>query len=326
MPIDIKHIGVLTSGGDAPGMNAAIRAVVRTALYRGLKVTGIIQGYSGMINGNFEEMNAKSVGNILQRGGTILKTGRSKEFHKPEFRKKAHDNLKAHGIDALVCIRGDGTFKGAHALSEEHGFPVVGVPGTIDNDIYGTDYSIGFDTALNTALDAIDKIRDTAFSHDRLFVVEVMGRDSGAIALNVGLAGGAEEIFIPESPLNIDSVIDHINKSVARGKLSSILVTAEGQKPGRGYDLAEAIRKKSGYESKVCILGHLQRGGSPTAQDRILASRLGASAVDGLLHGHTDVMIGMQNDQIVTLPLSEVVTKQKSIRLELMQLTQILSI
>ncbi|MES2767797.1 MAG: 6-phosphofructokinase [Bdellovibrionota bacterium] len=326
MSKDIKHIGVLTSGGDAPGMNAAIRAVVRTGLYRNLQVTGIIQGYNGLINGNFEVMTAKSVGNILQRGGTILKTGRSKEFLKPEFRKKAHENLKNQGIDALVCIGGDGTFKGAHALAEEFQFPIVGVPGTIDNDIYGTDYSIGFDTALNTALDAIDKIRDTAFSHDRLFVVEVMGRDSGSIALNVGLAGGAEEIFIPESPLNIDNVIDHINKSVQRGKLSSILVTAEGQKPGRAYDLAEAIRKKSGYESKVCILGHLQRGGSPTAQDRILASRLGASAVDGLLHGHTDVMIGIQNDQIVTLPLAEVITKQKSIRLELMQLTQILSI
>ncbi len=326
MSKDIKHIGVLTSGGDAPGMNAAIRAVVRTGLYRNLQVTGIIQGYNGLINGNFEVMTAKSVGNILQRGGTILKTGRSKEFLKSEFRKKAHENLKNQGIDALVCIGGDGTFKGAHALSEEFQFPIVGVPGTIDNDIYGTDYSIGFDTALNTALDAIDKIRDTAFSHDRLFVVEVMGRDSGSIALNVGLAGGAEEIFIPESPLNIDNVIDHINKSVQRGKLSSILVTAEGQKPGRAYDLAEAIRKKSGYESKVCILGHLQRGGSPTAQDRILASRLGASAVDGLLHGHTDVMIGIQNDQIVTLPLAEVITKQKSIRLELMQLTQILSI
>lgn len=326
MSIDIKHVGVLTSGGDAPGMNAAIRAVVRTALYRNLRVTGIMQGYNGLINGTFEELTAKSVGNILQRGGTVLKTGRSKDFLKPEFRKKAAENLKKQGIDALVCIGGDGTFKGASALWEEHGVRVVGVPGTIDNDIYGTDYSIGFDTALNTALDAIDKIRDTAFSHDRLFVVEVMGRDSGFIALNVGLAGGAEEIFIPESPLNIDSVIDHINKSVQRGKLSSILVTAEGQKPGRAYDLAEAIRKKSGYESKVCILGHLQRGGSPTAQDRILASRLGASAVDGLLHGHSGVMIGVQNDQIVTLPLSEVITKHKSIRLELMQLTQILSI
>lgn len=322
----ITHVGVLTSGGDAPGMNAAIRAVVRTALYRNLKVTGIIQGYNGLIAGNFEVLTAKSVGNILQRGGTVLKTGRSKEFLKPEFRQKAADNLKAQGIDGLVCIGGDGTFKGAHALHEEHQIPVVGVPGTIDNDVYGTDYSIGFDTALNTALDAIDKIRDTAFSHDRLFVVEVMGRDSGFIALNVGLAGGAEEIFIPESPLTIDSVIEHINKSVKRGKLSSILVTAEGQKPGRAYDLAEAIRKKSGYESKVCILGHLQRGGSPTAQDRILASRLGASAVEGLLHGHSGVMIGVQNDQIVTVPFSEVVTKQKSIRLELMQLTQILSI
>lgn len=325
MSQDIKHIAVLTSGGDAPGMNAAIRAVVRTTLFRGLKITGVTQGYTGLINGVFEELTAKSVGNILQRGGTVLKTGRSKEFLKPESRKKAVENMRSQGIDALICIGGDGTFKGAHALFEEHQFPVIGVPGTIDNDIYGTDYSIGFDTALNTALGAIDKIRDTAFSHDRLFIVEVMGRDSGFIALNVGLAGGAEEIFIPENPLSIDSVIDHINKSVQRGKLSSILVTAEGQKPGRAYDLAEAIRKKSGFESKICILGHLQRGGSPTAQDRILASRLGASAVDGLLHGHRDVMIGLQNDQVVTVPFSEVVTKHKAIRLELMQLTQILS-
>ena len=326
MSKQIKHIGVLTSGGDAPGMNAAVRAVVRTALYRNLKVTGILQGYTGLINSTFEELTAKSVGNILQRGGTILKTGRSKEFLRPEFRAKAAESLKNRGIDALVCIGGDGTFKGANALREEHQIPVIGVPGTIDNDIYGTDYSIGFDTALNTALEAIDKIRDTAFSHDRLFIVEVMGRDSGFIALNVGLACGAEEIFIPESPLNIDNVIDHINKSVQRGKLSSILVTAEGQKPGRAYDLAEAIRKKSGYESKVCILGHLQRGGTPTAQDRILASRLGASAVEGLLVGKSGVMIGVQNDQIITIPLAEVVTKQKPIRLELMQLTQILSL
>jgi 6-phosphofructokinase 1 len=326
MSKNIKHIGVLTSGGDAPGMNAAIRAVVRTALYRNLKVTGVLQGYTGLISSTFEELDAKSVGNILQRGGTILKTGRSKDFLKPEFRAKAAENIKKQGIDALVCIGGDGTFKGANALSQEHQIPVIGIPGTIDNDIYGTDYSIGFDTALNTALEAIDKIRDTAFSHDRLFIVEVMGRDSGFIALNVGLACGAEEIFIPESPLSIESVIEHINKSIKRGKLSSILVTAEGQKPGRAYDLAEAIRKKSGYEAKVCILGHLQRGGSPTAQDRILASRLGASAVEGLLVGKTGIMIGVQNDQIITLPLSEVVTKQKPIRLELMQLTQILSL
>ncbi len=325
MAKEIKHIGILTSGGDAPGMNAAIRAVVRTALYNKLEVTGVIQGFSGLLNKNFRPLDAKSVGNVLQRGGTILKTGRCKEFLQAENRKTAHQNLVSQGIDALVCIGGDGTFKGAHSLFSEFNFPVAGVPGTIDNDIYGTDYSIGFDTALNTALEAIDKIRDTAFSHDRLFVVEVMGRDSGFIALSVGLAGGAEEIFIPESPLNIDNVIDHINQSVKRGKLSSILVTAEGQKPGRAYDLAEAIRKKSGYESKVCILGHLQRGGSPTAQDRILASRLGASAVEGLLRGHAGIMIGMQNDQISSLPLSEVVTKTKSIRLELMQLTRILS-
>jgi 6-phosphofructokinase 1 len=325
MTSSIKHLGVLTSGGDAPGMNAAIRAVVRTSLYRGLKVTGVLQGYHGLVTSRFQELTAPSVANVLQRGGTILKTGRSLEFHKPEVRKQALDNLKKQKIDGLVCIGGDGTFKGAHALFQEHGFPVIGVPGTIDNDIYGTDYTIGFDTALNTALDGIDKIRDTAFSHDRLFIVEVMGRDTGFIALNVGLAGGAEEIFIPESPLSLEKVIEHIQKSIQRGKMSSILVTAEGQKPGRAYDLAEAIRKKSGFEAKVCVLGHLQRGGSPTAYDRILASRLGASAVEALLQNHKDIMVGIHNDQIITMSLAEVITKQKSLKLELMQLTQILS-
>jgi len=325
MTSPIKHVAVLTSGGDAPGMNAAIRAVVRTSLYKNIKTTGVLQGYHGLVTSNFQELTAPSVANTLQRGGTILKTGRSLDFHKPEVRKQAVENLRKEKIDGLICIGGDGTFKGALAIFEEHQFPIIGVPGTIDNDIWGTDFTIGFDTALNTALDAIDKIRDTAFSHDRLFIVEVMGRDSGFIALNVGLAGGAEEIFIPESPLNLDSVIDHIQKSIHRGKLSSILITAEGQKPGRAYDLAEAIRKKSGFDAKVCILGHLQRGGSPTAADRILASRLGASAVDALLKNMSGIMVGILNDEVITKPLSEVITKKKTLRLELMNLTQILS-
>lgn len=325
MTSQIRSVGVYCSGGDAPGMNAAVRAVVRTALYRNLKVYGIYNGYSGMVQSSFESFDAKSVGNLIQRGGAILKAGRSKEFLKPEVRKQAYENLKKHNIDSLVCIGGDGSYKGAHALAEEFGIPIVGIPGTIDNDVYGTDFTIGFDTALNTALDAIDKIRDTAFSHDRLFIVEVMGRDTGYIALNVGLAGGAEEVFVPESPLSLDKVIEHINASIQRGKLSSILITAEGQKPGRAYDLAEAIRKKSGFDAKVCVLGHMQRGGSPTAADRILASRLGASAVEGLLKGHTDVAIGIQNDQIVTTSFVEATTLKKHIKLELLQLIQILS-
>lgn len=321
----INSVGVFCSGGDAPGMNAAVRAAVRTALFRGLKVYGIYNGYNGMISAQFEELTAKSVGNLIQRGGAFLKAGRSKDFLKPESRKQAYDNLKKAGIESLVCIGGDGSYRGAHTLFEEFKIPVVGIPGTIDNDVYGTDYTIGFDTALNTALDAIDKIRDTAFSHDRLFIVEVMGRDTGYIALNVGLAGGAEEVFVPESPLPLEKVIEHIESSMQRGKLSSILVTAEGQKPGRAYDLAEAIRKKSGFDAKVCVLGHMQRGGSPTAADRILASRLGASAVEGLLKGYTDVAIGIQNDQISTTSFIDATTKKKQLKLELLQLIQILS-
>lgn len=325
MSKQIKSVGIYCSGGDAPGMNAAVRAAVRTGLFRNLKVFGIYNGYNGMIANHFEELSAKSVGNLIQRGGAFLKAGRSKDFLKPEARKTAFENLQKAGIESLVCIGGDGSYKGAHTLYEEFRIPVVGIPGTIDNDVYGTDYTIGFDTALNTALDAIDKIRDTAFSHDRLFIVEVMGRDTGYIALNVGLAGGAEEVFVPESPLSLDKVIEHIQSSIQRGKLSSILVTAEGQKPGRAYDLAEAIRKKSGFEAKVCVLGHMQRGGSPTAADRILASRLGASAVEGLLKGYTDVAIGIQNDQITTTSFVDATTKKKQLKLELLQLIQILS-
>jgi 6-phosphofructokinase 1 len=322
----IRKVAVMTSGGDAPGMNAAIRAAVRMAIYRQLEVVGVIGGYTGILNGQFQPMQLRSVANIIQRGGTILKTARCLEFHKPEYRKIAADKLRAEGIDALICIGGDGSFRGAHLLNQEHGIKVVGVPGTIDNDIYGSDNTIGFDTAVNIALDAIDRIRDTAASHDRLFIVEVMGRNSGFIATEVGLAGGAEIIFTPEHLFPIDQAVNQIKTATSKGKMSSILIAAEGQKPGRAYDLAEAIRKKSGFEAKVCILGHIQRGGSPTAKDRILASRLGAGAVDALLSGDTNCMIGVINDKIVKVPFHEVYVGKKEVPRELIDLAQILSL
>jgi 6-phosphofructokinase 1 len=322
----MKRIGVYTSGGDAPGMNAAIRAVVRMAITKKIEIFGIYQGYIGMIEGKIQQMQPRDVANIIQRGGTVLKTGRSPEFMKPEVRKKAAENLREHGIEGLVCIGGDGSFRGAHALWEEQKIPVIGVPGTIDNDIFGSDDTIGFDTAVNTALDAIDKIRDTAASHDRLFIVEVMGRNSGHIASHVGLAGGAEEIFTPEANTTVDKAVDRIRESIQRGKTSSIIIAAEGQKPGRAYDLAEAIRKKSGLDAKVCILGHLQRGGSPTASDRILASRMGAAAVELLLQNQTDVMVGTDGPKLVTVPLDVVVKSEKKTTMDLIHLANALSI
>jgi 6-phosphofructokinase 1 len=316
----IKRIGVYTSGGDAPGMNAAIRAVVRVAISQKLEVYGIHAGYQGMLENDISPLLAREMGNIIQRGGTILKTARSTEFQKPEGREKAAKNLRAAGIDALVCIGGDGSFRGAHALWEEQQIPCVGVPGTIDNDIFGSDKTIGFDTAVNTALDAIDRIRDTAASHDRLFIVEVMGRNSGFIASHVGLAGGAEEIFTPDNNASVEKAVDRIKEGISRGKTSSILITAEGQKPGRAYDLADAIRKKSGMDAKVCILGHQQRGGSPTAADRILASRMGAAAVDALLKGYCDIMIGTEGERLVQVPLDVVTKQEKKTQLDLLSL------
>lgn len=323
---EVKKIGVFTSGGDAPGMNAAIRAVVRAALTQNIKVDGIIGGYSGMLEENFTVLGLRSVANVIQRGGTILKTGRCMEFLKPEYRAKAVENLRKQGIDSLVCIGGDGSFTGALALWNEHQFPIIGVPGTIDNDIFGTDNTIGFDTAVNTGLQAIDRIRDTAASHDRLFIVEVMGRNSGFIACSVGLAGGAEEIFIPENPITVDKVVEKIKAAVAKGKKSSILVTAEGQKPGRAYDLAEQIRKKSGLEAKVCILGHQQRGGSPTAIDRILASRLGAAAVQLLLQGQCNLMVGADGERIVTTPFDQAINTEKHVNKDFTNLASLLSL
>ncbi|WP_220128864.1 6-phosphofructokinase [Bdellovibrio sp. KM01] len=321
----IKRLGVYTSGGDAPGMNAALRAVVRAGIANKLEVFAVMQGYVGMIENHIESIDQRYVANIIQRGGTVIKTGRSTEFTKPEGRAKAVANLKAHDIDALVCIGGDGSFRGAHALWEEHQIPIVGVPGTIDNDVYGSDKTIGFDTAVNTALEAIDRIRDTAASHDRLFIVEVMGRNSGFIASAVGLAGGAEEIFAPESLTTVDKAVDRIKDGIARGKTSSILVTAEGQKPGRAYDLADAIRKKTGWDAKVCILGHQQRGGSPTAADRILASRMGAAAVDSLLKGHCDIMIGTEGEKLIEVPLDIVTKNERKAHLDLISLASVLA-
>ncbi len=321
----LKTIAVMTSGGDAPGMNAAIRAVVRQGISSGLQIKGISNGYKGMIQAEFCDLNAGSVANILQRGGTILKSGRCPDFLKPEARKRAAENLRNSGVEGLVCIGGDGSFRGAQLLHEEHQVPVIGVPGTIDNDLFGTDFTIGYDTAVNTALDAIDRIRDTAASHDRLFIVEVMGRESGFIAIDVGVAGGAEAVFIPESPITPDQAIQQIQKGMARGKMSSILVAAEGQKPGRAYDLAEAIRKRSGFEAKVCILGHIQRGGSPTAADRILASRLGAAAVTSLIQGQTAVMLGLQWQKVVATPLVDTYTQRKPIPKDLIALSHVLA-
>lgn len=322
---NLKRLGVFTSGGDAPGMNAAIRAVVRLGIHHGFEVRGIIGGYPGMVTNDYMPLNLSSMANIIQRGGTMLKTGRLPEFHQAEVRAAAISNIREEGIDALVCIGGDGSFTGAHLLWKEHKFPIIGVPATIDNDIAETDLTIGFDTAVNIALDAIDRIRDTAASHDRLFIVEVMGRDSGFIAVEVGVAGGAEEIFIPENPATVDQAIERIKRGMARGKKSSILVAAEGHKPGRAYDLADAIRKKAGFDAKVCILGHIQRGGSPTASDRILASRLGAASIEALMRGECDAMVGVSGHSVVTVPFDKVIGFKKRVSPELVGLVRSLS-
>jgi 6-phosphofructokinase 1 len=321
----LRRIGVYCSGGDAPGMNAALRAVVRMTITHQLEMYAIPSGYVGMIEGGYYPLTMRDMANIIQRGGTIIKTGRSAEFQKAEGRKKAAEQLKQHNIDGLVCIGGNGSFAGAHLLWEEHQIPITGVPGTIDNDIFGSDNTIGFDTAVNTALEAIDRIRDTAASHDRLFIVEVMGRNSGFIAAQVGLAGGAEEIFTPDFTVTVDQAIEKIKSGMAKGKRSSILITAEGQKSGRAYDLAEAIRKKSGFDAKVCILGHQQRGGSPTATDRILASRLGAAAVETLISGDCDVMLGIEADKVVKIDFATAIGTEKKVPSYYLKLASILS-
>lgn len=322
----MKRIGVFTSGGDAPGMNAAIRAVVRQAAVLGLEVIGIRRGYAGMIQGEFLPIGPRDVANILQRGGTVLLTARSQAFMTEEGRQKAYQKLSEAGIEGLVAIGGDGTFRGAMRLIEEFRIPVVGVPGTIDNDLYGTDYTIGFDTAVNTALEAIDRIRDTAASHERVFLIEVMGRNAGFIALDVGLAGGAEVIALPEAPVDPRRVAEVLLDSQRRGKTSSIVVVAEGAYAGGAEGLLKAIRFHAEVEARVTVLGHIQRGGSPTAKDRILASRLGAAAVEALFGGTSGVMVGEVEGEVELTPLKDAVERKKEINRVLLDLVQILSI
>lgn len=326
MTAKIKKIGVFTSGGDAPGMNAAIRAVVRAAIYYKMEIVGIMKGYEGMIEGDFVRLGARSVGNILQRGGTILKTARSKEFRTPEGRQKAIKNLKKEGIDALIAIGGDGTFAGLHALSKEHDIPCICIPGTIDNDIPGTDFTIGFDTATNTAVEAIDKIRDTALSHNRLFFIEVMGRNSGYIAINSGIAGGAAAVIIPEENITFDELFDRLGAGEETSKKSNLIVIAEGSPLGGASELARKVAERSNYfDIKVTILGHLQRGGSPTYADRVLASSMGVAAVEGLLKGQKDVMVGIRNNKIVYNAFDSLAGRHE-IDGEMMRIAKILSI
>ncbi|MDX1546587.1 MAG: 6-phosphofructokinase [Rhodothermales bacterium] len=325
---EIRRIGVYTSGGDAPGMNACVRAVVRTAVANDLEVVGIRRGYAGMIDGDFVEMDGRSVSNILQKGGTILKSARSMRFKEPEYRARAAEKLRATGIDGLVGVGGDGTFRGATALYDEHKIPTIGCPGTIDNDLFGTDETIGFDTALNTALENIDKIRDTADAHDRLFLVEVMGRDAGFIALQCAIGGGAEMVLIPEMLTQIEDVKERIHSLMAAQSRSSIVVIAEGDEHGGAHIIEQALRADDAFaeiDLRVCILGHTQRGGSPTARDRVLASRLGTAAVDALLAGHTNAMVGVVNSEIKLTPMRNVWSRKKAINYELLKLTQVLS-
>ncbi len=319
----MKRIGVLTSGGDSPGMNAAIRAVVRKAIFHGLEVYGIDQGYAGLINGQIKKMELGSVGDIIHRGGTVLYTARCEEFKTLEGQKKGIEQLNKFGIEGLVVIGGDGSFQGAQKLTE-HGFPTIGVPGTIDNDIAGTDYTIGFDTALNTVIDAIDKIRDTATSHERTYVVEVMGRDAGDLALWSGLADGAETILIPEVTYNMNDIVDRLKRGAERGKKHSIIIVAEGV--GSGVDIGKEIHKKTGFETRVTVLGHIQRGGSPTASDRVLASRLGAEAIELLLDGQAGKMVGVESNKIVSHSIEDALSRKHEIDQEMYRLSQELSI
>jgi 6-phosphofructokinase 1 len=323
----IKKIAVLTSGGDSPGMNAAIRSVVRTCAYHKIECVGVYRGYEGLIEGDFKEMNARSVRGIINKGGTILKSARSKEFRTVEGRQKAHEALKKAGIEGLVVIGGDGSFTGALIFNQEFGFPVMGIPGTIDNDIFGTSHTLGFDTALNTVVEAIDKIRDTASSHNRLFFIEVMGRDVGHIALNAGIAGGAEEILIPEEDLGLDRLVDSLNKSRTSGKSSSIVIVAEGDKIGKNiFELKDYVdQNMEGYDVRVSVLGHMQRGGAPSCFDRVLASRMGVKAVESMLGGETNFMVGLMNGKMLLTPLDKAIKGKTKINLELLRVSDIMS-
>ena len=322
----VTKIGVLCSGGDSPGMNACIRAVVRTGIYNGLEVYGIMRGYSGMVENDIMRMESRSVANIIQRGGTILKTSRCKEFFEPEGRKKAYANLKKHGINGLVIIGGDGSFRGAQIFSNEFDIPCIGLPGTIDKDIAGTDFTIGFDTAVNTAVEAIDKIRDTADAHDRLFVIEVMGRDAGYIALHSGIATGAENILIPERKTEIEEIIKQLAEKERRQKLVNLIVVAEGDEFGGANEVAKVVKQRLPLlEVRVCILGHIQRGGSPSCMDRLIASRMGYHAVESLLEGRYNVFVGIVNNRMLYTPLNEAVKKRQRISEEWMKIVKILS-
>ena len=322
----VKSIGILTSGGDAPGMNAAIRAITRSALCEGFKVWGIYRGYDGLINDEIKPFTSESVSNIIQRGGTILKSARSKAFTTPEGRKKAYENMKSHEIDALIVIGGNGSLTGARIFAEEYDMPCIGLPGTIDNDLYGTDITIGYDTTLNTIVQCVDKIRDTANSHERIFLVEVMGRDAGFLAQNSALASGAEAAIIPEDNTDADQLEHFIGRGIRTNKNSSIVIVSESPKCGALY-YAERVKKEyPQYDVRVSILGHLQRGGSPSARDRILSSRLGAGAINAILDGQRNVMIGIRNDQIVYVPFTDAIKKSKPINKDLITVLDELSI
>ncbi|MDY3267106.1 MAG: 6-phosphofructokinase [Phocaeicola sp.] len=325
--MDEKYIGILTSGGDAPGMNAAIRAVTRSAIYNGWKVKGIYHGYNGLINGEIEEFTSESVSNIIQRGGTILKTARSKEFMTPEGRKKAYETLQREKIEALVVIGGNGTLAGAREFADEYNIVCIGLPGTIDNDLNGTDYTIGYDTALNTIVSCVDKIRDTAASHDRIFFVEVMGRDAGFLAQNSAIASGAEAAIIPEDNTDVDQLEQFISRGIRKTKNSSIVIVSESPKDGGAMHYAERVKKEyPQYEVRVSILGHLQRGGSPSAYDRILASRLGEGAIEALLDGQRNVLIGIHNDKVVYIPFAESIKSDKPLDKSLINVLNQLSL
>jgi 6-phosphofructokinase 1 len=323
----IKKIGVMTSGGDSPGMNAAIRSVVRTCAFYKIECVGIYRGYEGMIEGDFTNLDARSVKGIINKGGTFLKSARSHEFRTKEGRQKAYDSLKTAEIDGIVTIGGDGTFTGALIFNEEFGFPVMGIPGTIDNDIFGTSHTLGYDTALNTVVEVIDKIRDTASSHNRLFFIEVMGRDAGHIALNVGVGAGAEEILIPEEDLGLERLVDSLKRSKQSGKSSSIVVVAEGDKTGKNvFELKDYVNENMPeYDVRVSVLGHLQRGGSPSCFDRVLASRMGVRAVEDLINGNSNYMVGLINDKIAVTPLEQAVKGKSEINQELIRVSDIMT-
>ena len=327
MSTKIKRVGVLTSGGDSPGMNAAIRAVVRACAYYNVECVGIYRGYQGMIEGDFKEMGPRDVKNIINKGGTILKSARSADFRTAEGRKRAYENLVAAGIDSFVVIDGDGSFTGAEIFNEEYKFPVIGIPGTIDNDIFGTSHTLGYDTALNTVIDAIDKIRDTANSHNRLFFVEVMGRDAGHIALNAGIGAGAEEILIPEEDFGLERLVESLKRSKDSGKTSSIVVVSEGDKIGKNvFELKDYVEENMPeYDVRVSVLGHMQRGGSPSCFDRVLASRLGVKAVETLLEGKSNFMVGLYQDKVTLTPLEQAIKGQSEIDMELVKVSDIVS-